>query len=135
MRRIAILPVMLMFLLPGNMPAQYYPRRLPSSATATAGPYNGPAVSFSGTVKSITKKQIIVDLDRAEPDADPQSLTFRVSRKTKFLKNDQPMNPADIASGSHISLEATRDGDQKFSALNVTVAAPEAKAGDKAAEK
>jgi hypothetical protein len=129
MRHIAIFPVILALLLPARMPAQYA-RRLPSAATATAGPYNGPAVSFNGTVKTLTKKELIVDLDPADSSADRQSLTFRVSRKTKFLKGDQPIQPSDIEVGTHISLDATRDGDQKFSALNVMLAVP-AKPADK----
>ena len=123
MRYIAIFPVILALLLPVRMPAQYYPRRGPVAATATSGPYSGPAVTFNGTVKALTKKEIIVDLDPADSGADRQSLTFRVSKKTKFLKGDQPIKPSDIALGMHISLDATREGDLKFSALNVMVAA------------
>ena len=122
MRYIAIFPVILALLLPVRMPAQYYPRRGPVSATATSGPYSGPAVTFNGTVKAVTKKEIIVDLDPADSGADRQSLTFRVSKKTKFLKGDQAIKPSDIGLGTHISLDATRDGDAKFSALNVMVA-------------
>ena len=120
----------LLLWLPGNMPGQYV-RRLPSTATAQAGPYKGPAVSFNGTVKAITKKQIMVDVDRGDPAADAESLTFRLSKKTKFLKDAQPIKPEDIARGTHVSVEATRDGDNKFSALNVTVAAVDTKAGVK----
>jgi hypothetical protein len=135
MRYIAILPVLLALLLPARSPAQYYPRRRgPVAATANSGPYTGPAVTFNGTVKVLTKKQVIVDLDPADPGADPQSLTFRLSKKTKFLKNDQPIKPSDIEAGTHISLDATRDGDMKFSALNIMVAPP-GKSADKPADK
>jgi hypothetical protein len=85
-------------------------------------------------VKTLTKKQVIVDLDLPDPGAEPQSLTFRVSKKTKFLKDDQPIKLSDIEAGTHISLDATRDGDLKLSALNVRVVAS-GKPGDKAAEK
>ena len=134
MQYMAIFPVILALLLPVRMPAQYYPRRGPVSATATSGPYSGPAVTFNGTVKAVTKKEIIVDLDPADSGADRQSLTFRVSKKTKFLKGDQPIKASDIEVGMHISLDATRDGDQKLSALTV-MAAPPGKPGDKRAEK
>jgi hypothetical protein len=133
MRYIAILSLILAVLLPVRMPAQYA-RRLPTSATATAGPYKGPAVSFNGTVKAITKKDLTLDLDPGDPGADRQSITFRVSKKTKFLKGDRPIKPSDIEVGTHISLDATRDGDQKLSALNVLVAAAH-KPDDKSAEK
>jgi hypothetical protein len=133
MRYIAIFPVLLALLLPARMPAQYSRRRGPASATANSGPYGGPAVTFNGTVKALTKKELTVDLDPAGPDAERQSLTFRVSKKTKFLKDDQPIKPSDIEVGTHISLDATREGDLKLSALNVMVAPP-GKPGDKPAE-
>jgi hypothetical protein len=38
-------------------------------------------------VKVLTKKEIIVDLDRPEPGAEQQTLTFRLPKKTKFLKS------------------------------------------------
>jgi hypothetical protein len=134
MRQIAILTVLLALLLPARLPAQYTRRRLPSSATATSGPYDGPAVTFNGTLKALSKKQLIVDLDPTDADADRQSLTFRFSKKTKFLKGDQPIKPTDIEVGTHISLDATRDGDLKLSAVNVFVPAP-AKPGEKPGEK
>jgi hypothetical protein len=124
MRHIAIFLVLLALLLPARLPAQYYPRRGPVAATAHSGPYGGPAVTFNGTVKALTKKELVVDLDRPDPDAEQQSLTFRLSRKTKFLKGDQAIKLSDIEAGTHISLDATRDGDLKFSALNVMVAPP-----------
>src|ERR1039458_3331484 len=113
MRYIAIFLVLLALLLPARLPAQYSRRRGPSSATANSGPYSGPAVSFNGTVKALTKKELVVDLDRPDPDpdAEQQSLTFRLSKKTRFLKGDQPIKISDIEAGTHITLDATRDGD------------------------
>lgn len=99
-----------------------YVRRRSSVATATAGPYGGPAVTFNGTVKSMSKKEITIDLD-----AEEESLTLRRSGKTKFFKNDQEIKADDITVGTHVTLDATRDGDQKLSALKVMVA-PAAKA-------
>jgi hypothetical protein len=132
-RTIAIFAALLV-LLPVLCPAQGgYSRRRPSTATATAGPYTGPAVTFHGTLKALTKKELIMDLDAADRTHDQaeqtedQSITFRVSRKTKFLKNDQEIKPADIPVGTHLTLDATRDGDLKLSALNVMVAVPPAK--------
>ena len=62
------------------------------TATATGGTYNGPAVTFHGTVKSLTKKEIIIDLDGAEPDGE-QTLTLRRSGKTKFFKDERRSRP------------------------------------------
>lgn len=129
MRHLAILLVLLALLLAARLPAQYTRRRGPASATANSGPYSGPAVTFNGTVKVLTKKELVVDLDRPDPDAEQQSLTFRLSKKTRFLKDDQPVKPSDIEAGTHITLDATRDGDLKFSALNVMVAPPGKTAG------
>lgn len=125
MRHLMILAALLAVLAPPRSAAQYV-RPRPAGATATTGPYTGPAVTFNGTLKGLTKKQLVVDLDQSDPDADHQSLTFRFSKKTKFLKGDQPIKPADIAMGTHISLDAVRDGDQKLSAVNVFVAPPPA---------
>jgi hypothetical protein len=133
MRHIAILTLLLVLLLPARVPAQYV-RRLPSSATANAGPYSGPAVTFNGTVKTLTKKELTLDLDPADPGAERQTLTFRLSKKTRFVKGDQPIKPSDIELGTHLSLDATRDGDLKLSALNVMVAPP-GQAADKSAGK
>jgi len=134
MRHIAILTVLLALLMPARLPAQYSRRRGPTSATANSGPYNGPAVTFNGTVKTLTKKELIVDLDPADAETERQTLTFRLSKKTKFVKDDQPIKPTDIGVGTHISLDATRDGDLKLSALNVMVA-PAGKPGGKPADK
>lgn len=134
MRYIAMFPVLLALLLPARLPAQYSRRRGPAAATANSGPYSGPAVTFNGTVKALTKKELTVDLDPTDPGAERQSLTFRLSKKTKFLKDDQPVKPSDIEVGTHIALDATRDGDLKLSALNVMVAPPGKPAG-KPAEK
>jgi len=122
MRHLAILALILAFALPMCAPAQYV-RRRPVTATANSGPYNGPAVAFNGTVKVLTKKEMVVELDRPQAGADQQTMTFRLSKKTKFLKGDQPIKSADIAEGTHISLDAVRDGDLKFSAVNVIIAA------------
>jgi hypothetical protein len=124
MRHIAILAAVLAILLPMRLPAQYT-RRRPATATATSGPYSGPAVTFNGTLKTLTKKEMVVDLDPGDADAERQSLTFRFSKKTKFMKGDQAIKPGDIAVGTHVSLDATRDGDLKLSAVNVYVAPPD----------
>jgi hypothetical protein len=130
MRNVIVLPALLMLVLFTRSAAQQYPRRRgPAAATANAGPYKGPAVTFHGTLKALTKKEIIVDLDKTEPSQDQESLTFRFSKKTKFQEKDQDIKPADIAVGTHIWVDATRDGDLKFSALNVLVA-PAAAATD-----
>jgi hypothetical protein len=121
MRNILVWTALLVAMTAAVLPGQYSRRR--SVATATAAPYNGPAVSFNGTVKALTKKEIIIDLD-----SEDESLTLRRSGKTKFFKDDKEIKAADIRVGTHVTLDATRDGDQKLSALKVMVA-PAAAAG------
>jgi hypothetical protein len=115
MRNILVGAALLVLMTAAVLPGQYSRRR--TVATATAGPYNGPAVTFNGTVKALTKKQIIIDLD-----AEQESLTLRRSGKTKFFKDDKEIKADDIPVGTHVTLDATRDGDQKLSALKVMVA-------------
>jgi hypothetical protein len=124
MRYFAMFYLLVVLLWAGQLPGQYSRRRLPSSASATSGPYTGPAVTFNGTVKSISKKEILLDLDKKESSEDPESLTFRFSKKTTFKKGDNTIKAADLEVGMHISLDATRDGDQKLSAVNVIVGGP-----------
>ncbi len=122
MQKVLVRAALVAILLAQFLPAQYTRRR--SVATATSGPYTGPAVSFNGTLKVITKKDMTVDLDPPDPDAERQTLTFRITKKTKFLKGDQPIKPTDIAAGAHISLDATREGDLKLTAVAVYAPAP-----------
>lgn len=124
MRFLAVVALFAVAILPAHLAGQYSRRRGPTSATATAGPYKGPAVTFNGTVKSITKKDVLVELDRNDPSADQESLTFRFSKKTTFTKADQTIKATDIAVGNHVSLDAIREGDQKLTALNVIVGEP-----------
>lgn len=134
MRRLAMLAMVLAVILPLRLPAQYTRRRT-ASATATPGPAGAPPVSFNGTVKSVNKKDLVLDLDPPDPQAERQTLTFRFSRKTRFLKGDQVIKPSDIELGTHISLDAIREGDLKLTAVNVFVAPPPDKNGEKPAGK
>ena len=96
-----------------------YGRRRTSVATATSGPYQGPAVTFQGTLKALSKKEIIIDLD-----GEDQTLTLRRSGKTKFSQGDREIKPSDIQVGTHVTIDATREGDQKIAALHVMIAPP-----------
>lgn len=111
-------------LAPAVLVSQAMPTRRTRSRESGSGAvgYNGPAVTFQGKLKVLTKNEI-----RIEVDADQQSIDFRVSRKTHFLKDGKPIKPADISEGVTVAVDAVRDPDQKFSALNVVVSPPKPK--------
>jgi hypothetical protein len=117
MRNVAVWAAVCVLLVPLTGVGQYSRRRA-SVATATSGPYSGPAVTFSGTIKALSKKEILIDLDNED-----QSLTFRRTGKTAFMKDAQVLKASDVANGMHVVIDATREGDQKLAALKVTVAA------------
>ncbi|MFN7997528.1 MAG: hypothetical protein U0Q18_28175 [Bryobacteraceae bacterium] len=121
MSKISVLVIASALVFASVAAGQYARRSRGSSmATATTGPYNGPAVTFHGTLKSVTKKEILLELDAVEQNED-QSLTLRRSGKTKFFKNEQEVKASDIPLGTKVTLDATRDGDMKLSALRVAV--------------
>jgi hypothetical protein len=99
-----------------------YGRRTRGANSTNPGGYNGPAVTFQGHLKSLTKKELRIDAD-----ADGESITFRVSRKTHFLKDDKEIKLADVPLETIVAVDAVRDPDQKFSALNVIVSPPKPK--------
>lgn len=96
-------------------------RRTRGTVGSSPGVYNVPSVTFQGRLKALTNKELRIDADTAE-----QSITFRVSRKTRFMKDGKPVKPATIAVGTVVSVDATRDPDLKFSALAVVVSPPKA---------
>ncbi|HWB95801.1 MAG TPA: hypothetical protein VG672_03840, partial [Bryobacteraceae bacterium] len=97
-------------------PAQYYPRtRRGPNSTLNAGAYGGPAVTLHGKLKQITNKEIVVESE------EEQVIVLRRNRKTKFLKGDQEIKPADIPAGTQLSLDVTKDPEMKPLALNVFV--------------
>jgi hypothetical protein len=118
MRNIIVVFALLAVVFPAALPGQYTRRVRTGTSTANAGPYAGPAATLHGTLKSLTKKEIIIDVD---PD---QSLTVRLTKKTRFQKDGQPIKPSDIAIGTTVALDAKQDPDLKLSALLVTIAPP-----------
>jgi len=111
-------------LTPALLFSQYgYGRRVPGSyGTANPGGYSGPAVTFQGNLKMLGKKEL-----RIEVASEEQGITFRVSRKTHFLKDGKEIKLADVKLGTVVAVDAIRDPDQKFSAMNVVVSPPQPK--------
>lgn len=91
------------------------PPRGAGASTKSTGAYNLPAVSFHGTVKSISGKEIVIVSD------EEQQITIHRTRKTKFLKDDKAIKPGDIAEGSLVTVDVTKAADLSLSAVNVFV--------------
>jgi hypothetical protein len=99
-----------------------YPRRTRGANTGNLGGYDGPAVTFQGKLKALSKKELRIDTDTEQ-----QSITFRVTSKTHFLKDGKPIKPSDVSLEITVAVDAVRDPDQKLSARNVIVSPPKPK--------
>ena len=74
-----------------------------------------PVATFQGTVRSINKKEIVLDMP------EDQSSAFHISHKTKFVKDAKPIKPATIAAGAPVTVEGKRDALGNTEAVTVTV--------------
>jgi hypothetical protein len=114
---------LLFAVLPGLVFAQYgRPRR-----TRTPGSNNGvpdgatPLVSMRGALRSINKKDIVIDT------GDDQILTFKRTKKTRFLKGAGEIKPDDFPDGAKVFIEASRAMNGDLDAVNVFLGEPPAK--------
>jgi hypothetical protein len=92
--------------------------RSPRVRTPTAQQQPGetmPVVTFKGTFRMADKKQVLIGL------AENQTLSFRRSKKTKFLKGSKEIKPADIPSGSPVVVEATGLPPENLFAVNIVL--------------
>jgi hypothetical protein len=78
-------------------------------------PLETPVATFHGTVRSITKKEIVVDM------AEEQSIAFHISHKTKFVKEEKAVRPTTIAAGASVTVDGKRDLLGNVDAVTVTV--------------
>ena len=79
-----------------------------------------PLVSMRGTLRTIDKKQILIDA------GDDQIVTFRRVKKTKFLKGSKEISDTELQAGAAVVIEATRERDGEFDAINVFLGDPPA---------
>src|SRR5579871_4093363 len=119
MRTVTILLFFLFLAIHGLAPAQGGYSRRRSTATVQNGPSHDPAVTFYGKIKTITRKEITIDLDSEE-----QTLTMRRSGKTKFSHDGQEVKAVDIPAGAHVAIDAILEPDQKLAAFNVLLSPP-----------
>jgi hypothetical protein len=74
-----------------------------------------PVATFHGTVRTINKKEIVVDMP------EDQSIAFHISHKTKFLKDAKPVKPASIGAGAPVTVDGKRDLLGNVEAVTVTL--------------
>jgi len=74
-----------------------------------------PVATFQGKLRSISKKEIVLDLP------EDQSIAFHISHKTKFVKETKAIKPSTIAEGTPLTVEGKRDLLGNVEAVTVSV--------------
>jgi hypothetical protein len=74
-----------------------------------------PTATFHGTLKSLTKKELVLTLP------EDHEVAFYVSHKTKFLKNSKAIKPSEIPEGAPLAVDGKRDVMGDTEAVTVTV--------------
>src|SRR5712692_12118223 len=112
---------LLFAVLPGLVVGQYgRPRRGRSVGTTNGIPGVTPAVTFRGALRSIDKKEIVIDA------GEDQILHFKRTKKTKFLKGEKEIKPDDFPDQAAVVIEASRALNGDLAALNVFLGEPSA---------
>ena len=120
MLKIARLVLLLAVVFAAHGPAQnvYRSRRGITPGTPNPPAYKGVAGSFHGTLKELTNKEITIETDGK------QIVSIRRSRKTKFLKGDQPIKASDIDMETPVTVDASEDTGLTLTAVQVFVGVP-----------
>lgn len=104
---------------PCLLPAQYTrTRRGTNSAPTGIGGHKGLIITIHGSLKKLTKKELLIQTDG------DQIQTIRLSHTTKFMKAGKEIKPYDVDLESMLTLDVTQDVDLKFIAITVTVDVP-----------
>src|SRR6266550_3561393 len=113
---------LLLVVAPGLVFGQYgRPRRGRSVGPSTNGiPGATPAVTFRGTLRSIDKKEIVIDA------GEDQIVHFKRTKKTKFLKGDKEIKPDNFPEEAAVVIEANRALNGDLDAINVFQGEPPA---------
>src|SRR6266404_3093799 len=117
--------LLLVTVLMNPVEAQRTRRARPSGTSTDTAVYKNLAGTFHGTVKQLDKKEITI---QTEGD---QTVTIRLSRKTKFLKDGQEIKRTDIDLNARVSVDAREDVDLKPIAVAVAIDSAPPKAPDK----
>ncbi len=95
---------------------QYSTRRPTAPSTSpNLGARKGVIVTFHGSLKKMTNKEILIQSD------DHQLLTFRRNRETKFTKDNQEIKAYAIDLETPLTIDVKQDIDLKLIAVNVMV--------------
>ena len=84
-----------------------------ASAFSQTGVWPLPLASFTGTVRGVDKKTLLLE----QPDAD--TLQFFCSGKTRYYDGSKKIRAAGIKPGDRVSVDASRGPDGKLDAVNV----------------
>jgi len=113
-KRMKILCVVL--LLTAALAAQGRRGRGVSAGPATPlSAYPGLTATFHGTVKSLTKKEIVLQT------GEEQMVSIRLNGKTKFFKEDKEVKVSKLETETVVTVDVSEDNDLKPMALKVTV--------------
>ena len=85
-------------------------------------PQRMPYPTFEGTLKTLTKKEIVIQLQSE------QVLSIRRDHKTKFVEKNKEIKPEKIALGTPLAIDVKEDADVKPLAVRVVVNPPPPKA-------
>ena len=111
---------LLFAILPGMILAQAGRSRKTRSTRTPSGAVEGvtPPVSIRGALRSINKKDIVIDT------GDDQILTFKRTKKTRFLKGAREIKPDDFPEAARVFVEARRAMNGDLDAINVFLGEP-----------
>jgi hypothetical protein len=111
--------LLLGIVLPAILSAQgVYRTRRGAPGTPVPPAYKDVAGSFHGKLKELTKKEIMIET------GDDQTVSMRVSGKTKFYKGNEPIKASDIDLETLVTIDASEEADLKLTAVNVIVDTP-----------
>lgn len=87
-------------------------------------PQHGPTPTFEGTLRMLTKKEIVIQLQTE------QVLSIRRDHKTRFVEKGKEIKPEKIAAGTPLAIDVKEDADLKPLAVKVVVNPPPPKAAE-----
>src|SRR5207237_894404 len=111
---------LLLIVVPGLVFGQYGRPRRGRSGPANGIPGATPAVTFRGSLRSIDKKEIVIDA------GEDQILHFKRTKKTRFWKGDKAIKPDDFPENAAVVIEANRALNGDLDAINVFQGEPPA---------